>query len=374
LKEIVFINQDSGYLMIDIVNAHARQGYSCVLLTGRLIERNTPLDPDVKLRRIARYNRNSIFMRVYSWLSGWIQILFLIWFPYRGRDLFIVSNPPLAPLIPLFSRSKYSLLFYDVYIEKPGELSFSRWIKPLVKLWVRAHSRVLRRANHIFTLTTGMQISLEKYSGGKSVRVVPVWSDNSFLKPVQPELNPFRQEHQLEGKFVVLYSGNLGASSGVETLIEVASVTDDPGIIFVLVGDGLRKDALERRAREMELKNLLFLPWQETAVLPYSLASADLAVVSLAGSASKRSIPSKLYNYMSVGAPILCIANADSDLAATVSDFGVGNCFDPALVNEIAEYVRQLSSDSERCKELSRNSLAASESFTPVNAQKFVSN
>ncbi len=313
-------------------------------------------------------------MRLFSWLWGWIQILFLIWFPYRGRELFIVSNPPLAPLIPLFSRNSYTLLFYDVYIEKPGELSFSRWMKPLTKLWVRAHSRVLRGANHIFTLTNGMRKSLEKYSGGKSVKVVPVWSDNSFLKPVLPDLNPFRKEHQLEGKFVVLYSGNLGASSGVETLIEVANSTDDPRIIFVIVGDGLRKETLEKRAGKLELKNILFLPWQETAVLPYSLASADLAVVSLAGSASKRSIPSKLYNYMSVGAPLLCIANAESDLAATVSEFGVGSCFEPALVSEMAEYVRELASDSHRCKELSRNSLAASESFTPVNAQKFLSN
>lgn len=313
-------------------------------------------------------------MRLVSWWSGWMQILFLAWFRYPGRHLFIVSNPPLAPLIPLFTRNPYTLLFYDVYIEKLGELSFTRRLKPLVALWVWVHARVLRRASRIYTLTDGMRRSIEKFSSGKPVEVVPVWSDNSFLKPVLPDQNPFRQEHHLEDKFVVLYSGNLGASSGVETLIDVAGTTDNPGIIFVIVGDGLRKEALEKRAKEMGLSNCLFLPWQDTATLPYSLASANLAVVSLAGSASMRSIPSKLYNYLSVGAPLLCIANAESDLAATVSDFGVGSCFEPGMVSEIAEYIRHLFSHSDRCKELSKNSLTASEFFTPVNAYKFVSN
>lgn len=374
MNKIVFINQDSGYLMIDIVNAHVENGDNCVLLAGRLVERNTPLNGKVEHRRIVRYNRKSILMRSVTWAFGWFQILFLIWFRYGSRHLFIVSNPPLAPLIPLFCRNPYTLLFYDVYIEKPGELPFSRWIKPIVTLWVRAHERVLKRASHIYTLSDGMRRSLEKFSDGKTVKVVPVWSDNSFLKPVRPELNPFRQDHHLDNKFVVLYSGNLGASSGVEALIELAGKVDDPGIMFVIAGDGLRKEALTKRARELNLRNCLFLPWQNTATLPYSLAAANLAVVSLAGSASVRSIPSKLYNYMSVGAPILCIADAKSDLATTVSTYGVGRCFEADKLTEIAAYIRELSLHPAMCDELSKNSLSASESFTPVNALKFISN
>ena len=178
----------------------------------------------------------------------------------------------------------------------------------------------------------------------------------------------------LDNKFVVLYSGNIGASSGVETLIELAGIIDDPGIMFLIIGDGLRKESLVKRAIELNLRNCLFLPWQDTATLPYSLAAANLAVVSLAGSASSRSIPSKLYNYMSVGAPILCIANVKSDLAATVSTYGVGSCFEADRLTEIAAYIRELSFNPDICLELSKKSLIASESFTPVNAFKFISN
>ncbi|MDY0281417.1 MAG: glycosyltransferase WbuB, partial [Salinivirgaceae bacterium] len=80
MKNIVFINQDSGYLMIYIVNAHVAAGYQCTLITGRLIERDTKLDDSVNIKRIIAYNRRSKLKRLYSWIIGFIQILLIIAF------------------------------------------------------------------------------------------------------------------------------------------------------------------------------------------------------------------------------------------------------------------------------------------------------
>ena len=197
----------------------------------------------------------------------------------------------------------------------------SRYIRRLSflsSLWIKAHKKVLKRAEKIFTLTEGMKNILEKYSGGKAVDIVPIWTDSDFLKPIPQEKNPFIKEHQLEGKFIVLYSGNIGTSSGVESLIQVASLVNDDKIKFVIIGDGVRKGAVIEEIRKLNLKNCLVLPWQDVSVLPYSLASANLGVVSLVASSSKNAIPSKMYNYMSVGAPILGLADLDSDLAKLI--------------------------------------------------------
>lgn len=369
---MLFINQDSGYLMIDIINAHVEAGYSCTLFTGRLVERNIPLNKNVKIKRLTAYNRKNILTRLNSWIKAFFNIFFLLLFNYRDSNLFIVSNPPFGPIIPLFFRNRYSLLFFDVYIETLEGLPYIGKITPLINLWKKCHKKVLKNADNVFTLTDGMKSLLEKYSGKGRVEVVSIWSDNNFLRPVIKSGNPFIIENGLTDKFVVLYSGNLGSSSGLESLLKVASEVKEKSIQFVIIGDGIKKNDLQKTAEKLNLSNIIFLPWQDTKALPYSLGSADLAVVSLASSASRRSIPSKLYNFFSVGAPILCIADKDSDLSKTVTKFDAGRCFEKNDIRGIADFIRFLATDSEVQKKLKRNSLLASTYSTPLNSVNFI--
>jgi glycosyltransferase involved in cell wall biosynthesis len=371
-KEITLINQDSGYLMIDIANAYAKSGYKVNLLTGRLVERNTPLHTGIKLDKICRYRRSNIPIRLHSWFWGTLQIIFKVWFKYKNSHLFIVSNPPLAPLVPMVCKNAFSLLIYDVYIEKPKELPVIRRLSFLTGLWIKAHKKVLKRAEKIYTLTEGMKNILEKYSNGKAVDIVPIWTDSEFLKPIPQDKNPFIKKHQLEGEFIVLYSGNIGTSSGVESLIQVASQVNDRKIKFVIIGDGARKSSIIDKIQKLELNNCLVLPWQEVSVLPYSLASANLAVVSLAARSSKSAIPSKLFNYMSVGAPILGLADMDSDLSKLIESQGIGKCFTPDSSSEIADYINYLANNNTECKSLSSRSLLTSKNYTSQNADLFL--
>ena len=373
-KQITIINQDSGYLMIDIANAFADAGHEVSLFTGRLLERNTPLHPSIKLQRVLHYKRNNIPARLLTWTGAFFQMLILIWFHHRKAHLFIVSNPPMAPLLPLFCSNPYSLLIYDVYVEKPRDFALLGKYSPLVFLWEKAHKRIFKKASHIFTLTDGMRETLERHSGGKPVKVVPIWTDNEFLKPLAKSENPFVKQHGLEDKFVVLYSGNIGASSGVEHLVKAAAQVNYPKVQFLIIGEGIKKEIIKKKIQELNLTNCLLLPWQETKVLPYSLASADLAVVSLGGSAAKRSIPSKLYNYLSVGSPILCLADAASDLAKMITKEGLGKSFEPTQYEEIAAYIENLSKNGIEHKSLKEKSLKASLNYTKENAKKIIFN
>lgn len=372
MKKIVLINQDSGYLMIDIANTFSNAGYKVSLITGRLVVRTTALNVNIKIERIAAYKRSSVIMRLLTWITGYFQILLLIWFKYRGASLFIVSNPPFAPLIPLFCKNPFSLLVYDVYIEKPKEYLPLGKYSPLFVIWEKLHRRVFQKSQNIFTLTNGMKKALEKYSGNKKVDVVSVWTDNVFLKPLSPEINPFIKRHNLDGKFIVMYSGNIGASSGVENILDVAARIQDEKIIFVIIGEGLRKEAVLKKMKWLCLKNCLVLPWQKVETLPFSLASANLAVVSLANKSAHNAIPSKLFNYMSVGAPILCIANKTSDVYKLVHYEKIGVCYEPEQIDEMAEFITNLKEDKEKQFEYHKNAIEASKKFTSNNAKKFL--
>ncbi len=358
--------------MIDIANGLAADGFEVILMTGRLVERNTPLNDEIKLLNIMRYRRKNIITKVLSWFIGFLQILILVLLRYRSHYLLIISNPPFAPLLPLVIKNKYSLLIYDVYIEIPEQFTLLKSKSILVRLWKKAHLKVLGAAGNIFTLTKGMALLIEKYSRGKKCEIVPIWTDNEFLKPLPFDKNPFIKEHSLEGKFIVLYSGSIGESSGIEYLINVASIIENEQVIFLIVGEGSKKQAVAKKISELGLKNCLLLPWQEVNILPYSLASASVAVVTLADKSSHSAIPSKLYNFLSVGAPILCLADPASDLGAIVENEKIGKCIYPHKTSEIAAYIDFLFHQPIIVEELRLNSQKLSKSYSKENVSRFV--
>lgn len=370
---LVFINQDVGYLMIDILNKFTQAGYECVLITGRVVERKAILDKRVKKDKIIYYNRSTITKRLISWIVGFIQILFKVITNYRKDTLFIVTNPPLAPLLPLITFNRYYQLVFDLDLVRVLDTRLIKQSELLSKYWRFTLKRIMGKADKVFTLTKGMAKSLKPYVEDKNLLIMPLWTDNEELLPLKKCDNPFAKEYGLEDKFVVMYSGNLGASSGVEPLLEVARITGEI-IQFIIVGEGLRKEALINKRDKYGLSNCLFLPWQLPETLPYSLAAADLAVICLAGSESNRSIPSKLYNNMSVGNPILAITNRYSDLAEVVNGFKIGKVFEAEEINDIANFISSLAADSVLQNEYRANSQKASLNFTSDNIDIILNN
>lgn len=370
-KSIVFINQNSGYLMIDIIRAHENLYDSRSLITGRLIERGTALDDSVKLVKIIPYNRSS-WRRIYTWVVGFIQILFFVKTKFRKADLYIISNPPLATLLPLFCRNRFFLLIFDVYPDALVEYRVFKANSLPIRWWRRANEKIFARAERIFTLSNGMKRLLSRYVPDDKIVVSPVWTDNSFLKPIPKENNPFILNHSLQDGFLVVYSGNLGLTHELEVLVECSKLVKNPRVTFVIIGEGDKRRLLEEQVGKLGLRNWKFFPWQPASMLPYSLAAADLGVVSLAKEASLLSVPSKTYNLMSVGVPLLCIASAESELAELVGKYELGQCFEAGDAARMAGYIERLASDRYYYDQFCKRALAASRDFGVENATKLV--
>ncbi len=371
-KKITIINQDSGYLMIDIANAYAEAGYEVSLIAGRLVQRSKPLNQKIKYDKIIKYNRSNSAMRIYTWLIAFIQIIFKVWFKHRGSHLFIVSNPPFAPLIPLFCKNSFSLLIFDIYPDALSELGFLSKKSMIIHFWKKANKKVYPRAEYLFTLTEGMKEVLESYAGNKEIKVVPIWTDNKFLRPIKPVDNPFIIKHNLSDKFIVLYSGNIGLSGDVDILVNIAAEIKRDDIVFVIIGDGAKKEQIIQKVALLKLENVLLLPLQPVKDLPYSLSSASLAVVSLGKTASKLAIPSKLFNYLSVGAPLLCMTAKDSEVDRLVLKYKCGGSFEPDNISEIIKYIIEIANNHELHSTMQLNSLKASKDFNADNAIRFL--
>lgn len=371
-KRIIFINQDSGYLMIDIINAYVKAGYKCVLFTGRLVERNNKLHESVLIEWIIKYKRTTTFKRLLTWGIGFVQILLKTVFRYRKDCLFIVTNPPIAPLLPLVLKNSFDLLVFDIYPDVLTELGYLPEDSMIIKWWRKANRMVFTKALHIFTISDAMKQVLKKYTGNDGITVVPLWTDNNFLKPVSPSKNPFINKHNLTGKFVVLYSGNIGLSSDVDVLIEVAKGIERDDIVFLIIGEGAKKELVKNKIKEQNVRNVRMLPWQHPDDLPSSFSSASLAVISHGSGVSRLAIPSKLYNFLSVGAPLLCITSKGSEVESMVTKYACGKCFEPSDIIEMIKFIINAADNNIMHNSMSNNSLNASKDFSPSNVASFL--
>ena len=373
-KNIVIVNQDSGYLMIDVAHAFQDSGYHVTLMSGRLVERNTPLSKEIDLCKIIRYNKRTTFLRLFTWIWAAVQIYFLILIRFRKSEILFVSNPPIAPLLSIGLRNRCSVLIYDVYPDALIDAKIITQNSFVPNWWKRLNIKSFLKSEKVYTISEGMKKTLMQYTNESKLKVIPVWADNEFLRPVNPNKNLFIQKHGWQDKFIVLYSGNLGKTGDTDILVELAKQTEDKNIHYVIIGDGVKRADIEKQIEESQIDNCTLLPWQESAMLPYSLSSASLAVVALGSQTSKIAMPSKLYSYLAVGAPILSLAAPDSDLAVLVEKEQVGQNFDPEKIDAILHFVIGLKSDISKQTVFSENALKTSLMFTKTNAKLFIEN
>ena len=306
-KKILIVNQNSGYLTIDVANAFQEQYDKVVVLYGmnRLTERN--FHPDIKIQKTIAYNRTSFVKRLWTWVICTIHLFFLLLFKYRGYHVLYYTNPPMSYFNALFFSNPFSIVVFDTYPDALKLIGLSE-TSFVYRIWRRINQKVFARANQIITLSEGMKEQLRDYVDTKKVKVVSVWSASDAFMPIAKESNLFLKTHNWIDKFIILYSGNMGIGHKLEVLIDVAKQLEEKKeILFLFVGEGTKKNTLIDLANKNELRNIHFLTWQDVATLPYSLAAGDIAVVALEPEATHSSVPSKTFNYMAVGATILAI-------------------------------------------------------------------
>ena len=217
---------------------------------------------------------------------------------------------------------------------------------------------VYRISDHIVVIGEGfLKNLLGKGVPREKLTVIPNWVDTDFLKPCSKD-NPVSRKFGLHDKFVLMYSGTISISSNraLEHVLEAAvAMREHKDIVFVIVGEGLKKTELQKRAGELGTDNVRFLPFQPYEDLPRLLASSDVLFVPLDKEKSQISVPSKLYNFLAAGRPVLGLAPPDSEVAALIRGTGCGEVVAPDDIQRIVDAVLRLKGDSDVRREMASN-------------------
>lgn len=261
----------------------------------------------------------------------------------QGRhDLIIAYSPPLTLALASEGlgrlwRSPFILNVQDLYPQTLIDLGIVR--SPIVVAVLRwMENRAYSRAAAI-TVHSGGNRELLIRGGvpeGK-ITVVPNWVDTSHVGRGGP--NPYRTEWGLGDSFVVLFAGVMGYAQDMTIIIDAATrLQDEPGVVFVLAGDGIRRREAEALARSRGLTNVRFFPFQPVERYPLLVEAADCCLVTLQATVATPVVPSKIAGIMAASRPIVA-AVPPGDAREIVEDSGGGICVPPGDSQALADAV-----------------------------------
>jgi putative colanic acid biosynthesis glycosyltransferase WcaI len=289
------------------------------------------------------FERSKIFARASNYASYLTNALLRGVRGPRPDVVLCMTDPPIVADIALLVARRYRaplvVISQDVFPEIAVQLK--RLENPVLMSLLRGLVRLyLRRADRVVAIGETMRTRLEeKGAHPDRIRVIPNWVDTQRLEPLEKD-NAWARGGDLDGKFVVMHSGNVGHAQDLDSLVRAATFLRDlDDLRIMIIGMGARHAELVGLAQLLDV-DVQFLYYQSRAVLPQSLSAADVHVVGLAPGLAGYVVPSRLYGILAVARPVIVAADPESETAQVVERAGCGIVVPPGRPELLARAIR----------------------------------
>ena len=283
-------------------------------------------------------NRDSAIKKLGHYLVFMFSGL-LTAFRLKNYHVLIVSSPPLfvGVIGAIISKIKSIYFFLDIRDLWPesvmalGEVR-SKWVFNMGK---KLESFIYKSTNGYILTVPGFQKHFTNH--------YPEQLNKPMINLINGVSNTFfdlaKKYDRIPGKrFAVLYSGNMGLAQGLESVIEAADILQKYPIDFKFVGSGVKQKALKTKADKLGLKNVVFLPVQKKEELIKLIKKASVCLVPLKNNPLfKNAIPSKMFEYMACGRPV--IVSISGEVTEIIKKAKSGLISSPEDANSIADSI-----------------------------------
>lgn len=232
------------------------------------------------------------------------------------------------------------LIMHDLY---PDVLVMAGMLKPeslLAKAMHALNAPMFRALDAIVIIGRDTEKLVLRYRGmtREKIRFIPNWATlPRGVRAVDLD-NPYRRS--LSARFVVGLSGNLGFTHDPVVVFEAArSLRDAGGIHFLLSGWGVGFDQLKALQAEAKLPNVTLVDRVEDEQLETFLSAADVWIIPYRKNVAGVSVPSRFYNLLAIGRPVILVSEPDAEAALTVIEHDVGWVVEPGKADELAKAV-----------------------------------
>lgn len=293
----------------------------------------------IRIRRMwgTRFPKLNLAGRVLNQVTYALSVFLFLLRDTSRRPVLVLTNPPFlavaCALLRVFGGKPYIYLIFDVYPDTAVRLGLLRPHGLLARIWDLSNRFVFAHASSIVVIGRCMQQVVRGKLGdtpADKVRTIHIWSDDRHIQSAGGERNPFLERWGLEGKFVLLYSGNMGRFHDMETIMEAAGgLRDYEDILFLFIGEGHKKRWMTEFARKRGLENCQFYPYVRREDLGHSLSCADVGLVSLSEGQEGLSVPSKTLGLLAAGVPVIAVMSLKSEIARILLEERCGTVVAP---------------------------------------------
>ncbi len=308
-----------------------------------------------------------IFKRTLDYMSFMVSSFFFSMF-IRKVDVVIGTSPQFFTVLSAWAIAKIKGVKFifelrDIWpasIEAVGAMKNNFIINLLRKIEIFLY----RQADLIVSVTYSFRKDLID-RGIEESKIHVVYNGVDLTTFLPSNKNPkMLKDYDLGNKFIAGYVGTHGMAHGLETIIEAARILQhDDEIRILLAGGGSERSRIEKYVIQENLKNIVLIPRQSRESMPDLWSICDVALVNLKNKQLfKTVIPSKIFEAMSMGLPIL-ISIPEGESTKIIRENKSGIIIPPEDPFKLAKAIKEMKSDEDRYNEYSRNSIAAAKNF-----------
>jgi len=362
------INEPGGTRHHEMARVMVKHGHQVTIITSpvsyltgqnqrgksRWVTREEP-EPGITILRAYTYPalHRSFFHRILSFFSFMFSSFF-IGLGVKNVTVVWGTSPPIFQgwTAWLLSRLKGVPFLFEVRDLWPAFAVAVGVLKNkfLIRLSEWLERFLYRHADEMVVNSPGFIEHIQK-RGAKKITLVENGVDVSMFDPHETGKD-FRQAHDLDRQFVVLYAGAHGMSNDLNVILDAAGkMREDQGTTFLFVGDGKEKANLMHTAEEKGLSNVIFMSSVPKNEMNKVLAAADACVAILKPiEMYKTTYPNKVFDYMAAGKPVLLLI--DGVIRQVVEKADCGVFVQPGDSNELAFQIKQLENDMEGTRKM----------------------
>ncbi len=369
VTEFFYPDETATSHILTEIACHLSEKYDVHVICGPQSENSetaSEIGRQVKIHRsnVFRLSKDHLLSRTLSFLLLTLVLSLKLLFRSRREDkVLVVTNP--APLLVVVSllkkvvRYQMVIMTHDVFPENTIPAGIIRNRQSLIyKGLVSIFNRSYARADKIVVLGRDMEAvmksKLAKYHSEACIRVIPNWAD----------VKEFLQKDQVDQKYLeIQYAGNVGRVQGIPEFLTCFNEADNKSLAFSIWGGGANASVVKRLILECQMQHVSYHGAFIRAEQERIIRQCDICLVSLAEGMYGLGVPSKSYEIMAVGKPILYIGPRNSEIWLVIEENEIGYCFEPSDRQGIVSFLQRLSladrnelrQKGERAREIAEN-------------------
>ena len=290
----------------------------------------------------------------------------------HGDVVLVVTNPPSLPFLTLLAcrlrGARCLLIVHDVYPESLVAAGLAAPGGVVVRVLEALNRLLYRGVQAVTVLGRDMAVVAQRKigdaPGAPVAEVIPNWAELETIGPGEVTPNPLLARLGLTGRFVVQYAGNMGHAHDLQSVVVAARAfrARDPEVHFLLIGSGAKRKWLEQVVAEEGLDNVTLLGPQPRGEQDSFLKACDVALIPFVRGMLGVAVPSRTYNIMAAGRPVLAMVHPDSEVAQVVREEAIGWTVPEGDPDGLIAAIQEAKADPAACRAKGRRARAVAES------------